>query len=492
MSRRSITRPEVRVGGFWLSSIVPQGWGQLRHATRVNGGWQVSWSIPNTRTWRHPALVRGALVELQLGPVCIVPATLEEPDWDSGEFVALGACRDGETAVSITAAGATTTAPNTSADAAAARGAVSWNRVADFGATPVGQADSSGGLVSVQSVFDAWAQENDSNWAIANNRTRDLIIAPIDEDDVDWLIVPGSGVLGSASEERVDRIFVRYVATNGTRATASYPAVTPVGGVEKPVDITDRGPMSSAKAASIAEGMWSDLQGRSGWTNGLTLRGGQITTVGGVEADLALVKGGDTARLLGVQDQRGVALHTNVVIGDTDYDWEEDEIQVNPVGLAARDTESVLEQVGNLAVDAMAKASAPPGRAHIERGKASTQSIPDNTWTTVMFGNDVLTDGMTYASGVLTATQAGRYDVRGYVQWAANATGRRLLRVRKNGAEVESFETPTVAGGNVTRIKATVTVALAAGDTVDVQGLQTSGTGLNVETTSRLTVEQLA
>lgn len=356
MSRRTVTRPEIRVGGFWLSSITPQGWGQLRHATRKNGAWQVSWTIPNTRTWRHPALAYGARVELMLGPICLAAATLEEPDWDAGEFVALGACRDGETAVSITGAGATTTKPNTAIDAAIARGVVSWARVGNFGTTAVGDIDSGGGLVTLQSVLDAWAQENDSNWAVDNQRN--LIIAPTDETTIDWLIVPGSGVLGSAAEERVDRIFVRYIdSTTHRRATVSYPATTPAGSVEKPVDITDRGSMTAAKATSIATGMWSDLQGRSGWTNGLTLKGGQVTTLGGVEADLALVKAGDTARLLGVPDERGVALHTDVVIGDTEYDWEADEVQVNPEGMAARDVESVLEQVGNLAVDAAAIAA---------------------------------------------------------------------------------------------------------------------------------------
>ena len=360
MSRHTVTRPEIRVGGFWLSTIAPQGWGQLRHATRKNGAWQVSWTIPNARTWRHPALVYGAEVDLMLGPICLAAATLEEPDWDAGEFVALGACRGGETAVSITGAGATTTKPNTAIDAAIARGVVSWTRVGNFGTTAVGDIDSSGGLVTLQSVLDAWAQENDSNWAVDNQRN--IVIAPTDETAIDWLIVPGSGVLGSAAEERVDRIFVRYVdSTTQRRATISYPASTPAGGVEKPVDITDRGPMTSTKATSIATGMWSDLQGRSGWTNGLTLKRGQVTTLGGVEADLALIKGGDTVRLLGVPDQRGVALHTDVVIGDTEYDWEEDEVQVNPEGLAPRDVESVLEQVGNLAVDALARTSREQG-----------------------------------------------------------------------------------------------------------------------------------
>lgn len=386
MSRRTVTRPEIRVGGFWLSSIVPQGWGQLKHATRKNGAWQVSWTIPGVRTWRHPALVRGARVELMLGPICIAVATLAEPDWDSGEFFAKGACRDGETTVSITAGGSATTKPNTAIDAAATRGAVSWTRVGDFGNTAVGQADSTGGLVTLQSVLEAWAQEQKSNWAIENNRARSLIVRPVDEGTVDWYVAPGSGTLGSAEDERVDRIFVRYISsTTHRRATASYPASAPTGGVEDPVDITGRGPMTAAKAADIAEGMWSDLQGRSGWTNGLTLSYGQVTTPGGIVADLALIKGGDTIRLLGVPDERGVALHTDVVLGDTEYDWDEDDLQANPEGLAARDTESALEQVGNLAVDAMAVAASKSSQLFGDLVRTGltlcTPSAPDDTVT---------------------------------------------------------------------------------------------------------------
>ena len=46
MSRRTVTRPEIRVGGFWLSSIVPQGWGRLRHATRRC----TSWALGSSRS----------------------------------------------------------------------------------------------------------------------------------------------------------------------------------------------------------------------------------------------------------------------------------------------------------------------------------------------------------------------------------------------------------------------------------------------------------
>lgn len=362
MSRRTHTRPEVRItaGGvtYPLSSIVPKdrGWGELEHSTRLNGGWEVSWSIPIVRNWRHPALVRGARVDLMLGPLGIVPATLDEPDWDAGQFVAIGACREAETAMALDGSGNSSTAPNTVIDAAITRGVLSWTRVGDFGTTAVG--DTNGGIVTVKSVLDTWAQKNNSRWFV--NAQRQLVILPVDETTAKWLIVPGSGVLGSAAEERVDRVFARYIdSTTGQRSTATYPASTPTGGIEKGLDITDRGAMSSATAQGIAQAKWTELQGRSGWTNGLTVTAGQVTTVGGGTADLALMQAGETTALLGVPDARGVAMNTNIVLGETAYKWEDDQIQLNPVGLAARDVEGALEQIGNLAVDAINAASAP-------------------------------------------------------------------------------------------------------------------------------------
>ncbi|MCR1785294.1 hypothetical protein KVF89_22330 [Nocardioides carbamazepini] len=413
MTRRTVTRPEVRVGGFWLSTIVPQGWGALEHKTRTNGSWEASWVIPPNpfvRNWRHPALVYGALVEIMLGPIVIWSGTLEEPDWDEGRFIAIGASRDAETAMSLDGSGNSSTTPNTVIDAAIARGVLSWTRGVSFGTTPIGDADS--GLVTVRSVLDVWAQKNSSRWLV--NEQRQLTIAPTDESDPKWYVAPGSGVLGSASEDRVDRVFVRFtnVAT-GAQDIASYPASTPTGGIEAPKDlVTGRAPMTLAAAQAEAASIWNEQQGRSGWTNGLTLTRGQVTTKGGGIADLALIKAGDAIRLLGVPDARGVAHNTTIVIGDTDYDWTDDEIQINPVGLAARDPESALERVNNLAVDAMAAATS--GGSSEIAGYASSSPVNGGNIVLGINSGDI-----EIAKWMVPAPPAGA--VRAYINASVNA-----------------------------------------------------------------------
>lgn len=361
MTRRTVTRPEVRVGGFWLSSIVPQGWGGLGHGTRLNGGWQASWTIPPsplTRQWRHPALVYGALVEIYLGPACIWSGTLDEPNWDTGTFLALGSCRDAETAQAIDADGNASRVPNTVIDAAIARGVLSWTRAGDFGDTPVGDDDASG-LTTVQALLDAWAEANGAQWKV--DARRRLVIAPsitAAEADPIWYIAPGADVLGSSAVDRVDAVFVRYIdSTSGLRQTVRYPATTPTGGIEKGYPIIDRGAMPAAEAVAVAQAIWGKLAGRSGWTNGATLSRGMVTTRGGITPDLALIEAGQGIRLLGQHDPRGIALNLDVVIGETDYDWTDDECQANPVGMAATDENALLEDALDTAHAAMARAN---------------------------------------------------------------------------------------------------------------------------------------
>ncbi|WP_418061796.1 hypothetical protein [Pimelobacter simplex] len=492
MSRGTVTRPEVRVGRFWLSSIVPQGWGELKHSTRTNGSWQASWTIPSTRSWRHPALVYGAAVDIFLGPVCVWSGTLDEPNWDSGEFVALGACRDAETNPGFTPAGDASTVPNVVVDAAIADGGLAgWTRVGNFGTVPVGQPDGSGGLVTIASILDAWAQENKTRWLV--DEARQLVIAPVDESKPTWYVVPGSGVLGSSAEERADRVYVRYEdATTGRRSTVFYPPTGPAR-IKQSADITDRGSKTAAQALAIAQDEWGKLQGRSGWTNGLTLTYGQVTTPGGVVADLAMVKAGDTIRLLGVPDARGLAHNTDVVLGDTDYDWNDDELQANPVGLAARDEESVLEQAKTLAVEANARVAAAVGGdpiPAISAYKTTALSLAANTSTIVDLNvvRGVATGGMALENGTVVVPRGGWYQVNGNVTFASSTAANRRFVWIGVGSSPGTFSTVVQTSvlasaqdaASISGLDVSATVFLTAGQVVSLVAQTGTNWGLDV------------
>lgn len=345
-ARTPMTKVEVWIDGWPMTGIAP--WGGLRTTTRLTGDYQATWEMirsPHKRLVRHPALRSGAPVEVKTGPAVVWVGDLTEPDWDSGQLVARGAPWEADTALALTAGGETTTKPNTAVDQGIARGALLWTRGSSFGTTAIGDADETANIKSIMSLLDAWAEDedNDAGWRV----TRDRVLLAVTDTETDpaWFITPGSGELGAADDERADRIFVRFSDSTDAGAfhTASYPASTPVGGIELGADITNRGPITPTKAGKIAEGLWRKMQGRSGWTNGLTVNRSQVTTSGGIAANLGLMKAGDAMRLLAVQDPRGLAQHIDVVIGETDYDWTAGTIQLNPVGLAARTFDAVLE-----------------------------------------------------------------------------------------------------------------------------------------------------
>lgn len=356
---RNRFRPELRVGGYLLSGIVR--WDGLKHSGDLNGDVDLSARIIFKNGWRHPALRDKAPVELMRGPTPLFAGTLVEPDWDAGTIAAIGASRDAENALALDALGNASTKPNEAIDAAITRGALSWKRVGDFGTTEVGEAGS--GLTTVRSVLDAWATKTGQTWHVDSRRR--LIIIPAVESAINWLVTPGSGVLGASGTERVDVVFVRYQnKTTGRRDTASYPAVSPTRPVEKPKEIFDRGPLLPAEAVAIAAGLWAENNsGRAGWTNGLKVSRGQVTNLGGREADLAFVRAGQGMALRAVPDPRGVARNTSVVLGDVEFDWATGDLQANPKGLAAQDEQSALDSVAELATQALVQAGSGGGMA---------------------------------------------------------------------------------------------------------------------------------
>lgn len=336
--RKRATRYEVWVDGLPLSSICT--YSDLRTSTRLIGDWQASWKVLRHRQRdqliRHPAFREGAPVEVKLGPIVAWVGTFPEQDFRTGDMIALGAAREAEGALCFTGTGETTTKPNTAIAQAIARGAVNWIRRDDFGNTAVGQGDDASSSFSrLSELLDARCEELGQQWRI--DRRRGLVLYTLDETDPTWLITPGSDDMGVAGDERVDRFFVRYIsdAVGNPLATASYPASTPAGGFEKGAAITNRGPMSAAEAQTIAQSVWSKLEGRTGWTNGTNVTKSMITTKGDIPPELGLVKAGEAMRRLGAPDPRSLAKHVDVVIGETECEWDREQLQLNPVGMVS-------------------------------------------------------------------------------------------------------------------------------------------------------------
>lgn len=121
----------------------------------------------------------------------------------------------------------------------------------------------------------------------------------------------------------------------------------------------------------------------------------------------------------------------------------------------------------------------------------AAQSITSATWTSLAFntetfdqaGNaaDTMHDNVTN-NNRLTCRYAGVYAIWADVEFAANSTGVRYIRMRNQAAAVIASQQLnfTPGGADTTQLHLETMWAMAVNDWVEVQVWQTSGAGLNV------------
>lgn len=128
---------------------------------------------------------------------------------------------------------------------------------------------------------------------------------------------------------------------------------------------------------------------------------------------------------------------------------------------------------------ASATSSQSPDQPQSHRTRNAVQSIPDNTWTSVNFNTQVAQTSVSWASNQWTVKREGTYEVAGYARFTAGGTtGRRGIRITKNGARfIEILVPPTSADTSLT---ISFPVRCAAGDTLAVEVFQNSGSAQDI------------
>jgi len=134
-----------------------------------------------------------------------------------------------------------------------------------------------------------------------------------------------------------------------------------------------------------------------------------------------------------------------------------------------------------------AGASANPTEEHMNQSCKVTnsvaQSIPDATataltWDTETWDTNTIHDTTTNPSR-LTCKVAGIYLVVAFLGWASNTTGRRTLRLYKNGTQISVVEMPITATAPYGNTILVDIVSLAVDDYIESMAHQTSGAALN-------------
>lgn len=332
--------PQIRVGTTtWLSGLGP--WGDLVIDHRLWGGsWEMTWGMTSKR--RHRDLIAGAPVAAWLGPRPIWRGTLLEPDPGSGQFVAEGLCRQAETVPCLTAAGETTSTPNIAIDNGITRGWLNWARAFSISSAPLVEGDTTDNLNSLDDLLAAHGEDTGRYWTID---PRSIIHEPLHRKGMTpaagfWDVVLDGDRIGTSEEKLAGTIVARYVDKNagGVRKTVVVGTARPV----RKVDLTNRGPITAAKATATAQIILDEAAAQVGLLGSFEVTRNQI--IG--HPNLAMVTASHRFRLRGQHDPAG--LNASPVITGDQSRWTVDEgkVLITPVGAPQRDLESIIEQAG--------------------------------------------------------------------------------------------------------------------------------------------------
>lgn len=129
---------------------------------------------------------------------------------------------------------------------------------------------------------------------------------------------------------------------------------------------------------------------------------------------------------------------------------------------------------------------------------SAVQSLANNNSTFVTFDSEDLDVGAMHSTSVspsritVPAGGDGLYWVRGRSYFPSNATGQRILTLRKNNTtDLNEAEVPPSAGGNC-EFDVSGIYALVATDYVELFAYQNSGAPMNIGTATRKQANELA
>lgn len=353
----------------WLASIGPYGsWGDLSWTTRWGDGacgmFEASFTTPLPKAFEHPALRMNSLVDLMNGPYRvgsslyisdIVRGTGLDDPWTI-TCTGIGREVEGDNSwLAIDSVPAASSVASAVIDRAIGQGLRWAGRDGTVPTTAFGSSATTDSLNSIGSLLNSVGKGANAKWGVGQDN---IIRFMSDPTTPTWTIAPDQIPLGQADDNYATVVWVNYKsAVTGGYARVFSPA-TPSGVQtlfsrrEFPADFSGLGAISAADAQALADGLLAQLKGRIGLTSGLTLTSNQILNAGGVPADLSMVEAGQMARIHGVtSDLLAINGQTyyDFVIGQTRYTDGAPTIQVDPMGLAARDFAAVVEAMGGVA-----------------------------------------------------------------------------------------------------------------------------------------------
>lgn len=345
-------RHSLRIGGVWAYEIA--SWGELEWSTRWPlGCYEASWSMILRPGERPSAIHVGATVSIWDGSTRIWKGTLAEPNWSEGKFTADGLYAQGSKYMALDGAGNSTSSQTTAVDAAITLG-LPWTRQPP----PFVGALSTAAVTTLTDNINTITQLNDAvcdrggtggtavRWMVDENG---LVQNLPDPTVVTWHLAPGSIDLGQTDGGYASALQVRYLdsttSTYKTNRVADTALANAYGYAEDPVDLTPLGPISSTIATQTGQSILAATKGRIGWTESIEVTAGQLTTPGGLPADLSSVRGRDLIRAFDVPTPLQNLPYVDLVVGEAVYAAGSDVVRLSPVDKQPRTLAEVTEDI---------------------------------------------------------------------------------------------------------------------------------------------------
>lgn len=337
----------------WSDPVPLQTLGQVtgeKHSFGWPGGClQASWSLDVPVNYTHRALRPDRLIRIYDNLQLIWSGRIDEPQRGSPwSFTAQGLQAVIADYVPLSGTSATAN-PNTALTGAIARGCP----VTVPSTLPTPTLTTSYG--DIASLLNDVAAASGERWGVFANGQ---VVMYADPTIPTWHGIasdtPGNRtILGYASS-----LYALYLNAGASGAAAiatatSNPTSVPAGlGVhEVTIDLTDRGPITTAEATTVASSTLSRFNQRAAFTGTLAMADGSILHPGGVPARMTDITSGVVMRFRGVlpdPDLGGLSLTAavDIVLGDVEFDsTATPSLTVAPVDMQANDLATVLSQV---------------------------------------------------------------------------------------------------------------------------------------------------
>ena len=303
----------------------------------------------------HPALRRGAEIEVMDAGIGIGHATVGEPgrSADGLSFTADGLYRDLERFLCFDDEGETTTIVDEAVDQAIGRGL----RVVrpESLATNAMKTDSvSEGLNYLDSLVSSLAEESGEYWWVDAKRA--LRMAPA-ETTPKWHLTPGFAVPGIDDSDYASHLFARYLSgsTLVTRDLEDTAASQRWGKREAAVDLTALGSISTGRVDNRLAGLLQRGRARLRFTDRFEVSAFDLLTAGGRPSSLSMVRNGDVMRVHGLSSYSqwlSGRPYLDVVLGEVVWQVGAQFITLAPVDFAGKSLTDRLTNRGAVALTA--------------------------------------------------------------------------------------------------------------------------------------------